>query len=214
MHFLRRCITKLKSYTALIYRKEVIEQMRCKNEVEHVSIISSNCIGGILSHDLGIRFESPTINLFFSANDFIKFVKNLKYYLSIDFDYFEKSERGGGYPVGHLEDITIHFVHYKTEEECKEKWNRRKLRVDFDNILLIFTDRNGLTTEMLQEFLNLPYKKLVYVSKKEMCITNECIYVPGFEKEKNVGEMDKYADWTGHRYYEKYVDIVGWLNSK
>ena len=40
------------------------------------TIISSNCIGGVIYSDLHRKFLSPTINLFFSAKDFLKFVFN------------------------------------------------------------------------------------------------------------------------------------------
>ena len=48
-----------------------------------ISIISMNCTGGILYHDLGLQFRSPTVNLFMRAEDFIKFCENLEFYLSI-----------------------------------------------------------------------------------------------------------------------------------
>ena len=35
------------------------------------TIISSNCIGGVIYSDLHRKFLSPTINLFFSAKDFL-----------------------------------------------------------------------------------------------------------------------------------------------
>ena len=49
-----------------------------------ISIISQNCIGGVFYHDMNEKFLSPTINLYFDAYDFLKFVKNISYYLSLD----------------------------------------------------------------------------------------------------------------------------------
>ena len=35
------------------------------------SIISNDCLGGMISHDLGLKFMSPTINLYFeTAEDY------------------------------------------------------------------------------------------------------------------------------------------------
>ena len=46
---------------------------------ENVSIICNNCTGGIILHDLGLKFNTPTINtLFYSADDFIFFVLNIR----------------------------------------------------------------------------------------------------------------------------------------
>lgn len=193
-------------------RKLIVKMMKRCNKTEHVSIISSNCIGGVLSHDLGLRFESPTVDLYFSANGFLKFVSNLKYYQNVSLDKFEVSH-GGGYPIAYIDDVKLDFVHYKSVEECTLKWNERRKRINYDNIRLIFTDRDGMSLNILKQYLALPYKKVVYVSKKEWCLNDECIYIPGFESAGFVGDLTKYADLFGHRYYEKYFDIVRWLNN-
>ena len=39
------------------------------NKTKDISIIANNCIGGCLYHDLGLKFLSPTIDLFFYPND-------------------------------------------------------------------------------------------------------------------------------------------------
>ena len=49
---------------------------------EKFTLISQNCIGGVFYHDMGLPFQSPTINLYFKAADFIKFVLNLEDYLA------------------------------------------------------------------------------------------------------------------------------------
>ena len=75
---------KFKNYVWKKNRKKVnIEnQKRLRNK--DVTIISTNCTGGILSHDLGLQFKSPTINMFFRAEDFVRFWENLEYYMSIE----------------------------------------------------------------------------------------------------------------------------------
>lgn len=47
-------------------------QRELKNK--EVSFLCPNCIGGILFHDLGLRFLSPTVNLMMTQTDFVKFV--------------------------------------------------------------------------------------------------------------------------------------------
>lgn len=44
---------KLKDY--------VMRRLRLENS--DITILSNNCIGGIIYHKLGLRFKSPTINL-------------------------------------------------------------------------------------------------------------------------------------------------------
>ena len=212
-HIVFRFERKVCALTSKIFRQSVVNVMKAENRISHCSIISSNCIGSLLSHDLGMRFETPTVNLFFSANDFITFVEKLDYYLSIplvDVHYADSYS----YPVGNLDNINIHFVHYKSIDECIIKWEDRKKRIDMHNLFLVCTDRNGMTDDLLNRFLRLPYRKIIFVSKKTYLKTDECIYIPGFEKNGQVCEMDKYADLFGHRYYEKYCNIVAHLNVK
>lgn len=61
------------------------------------TIFSQNCIGGIMYHDLGIQFQSPTVNMLFTPKDFIKFMKDIHYYLEQDI-IFMKTDKP--YPVG------------------------------------------------------------------------------------------------------------------
>lgn len=45
------------------------------------SLITSDCTGGCVAKDLKVRMNSPTRNFYFNADDYIKFCKNLDYYL-------------------------------------------------------------------------------------------------------------------------------------
>ena len=51
-------------------------------------------------HDLGLRFNSPTINLYIQPNEFINFVKNLKDYVRCELE--EIHDASVGFPVGRL----------------------------------------------------------------------------------------------------------------
>lgn len=124
-----------------------------------VSIISNHCMGGIIYHDLGLRFNSPTINLKILPDDFIKLVENLNDYMSCDLIEIESDLK---YPVAKLKDITIYFVHYKTFEEASDKWNERKKRINYDNIRVMMSARDGCSYDTLQRFDKLPYKKVFF----------------------------------------------------
>ena len=49
--------------------KKISQKNRERLNRDDVTIISTNCTGGILYHDLGLEFKSPTVNLFFRAQD-------------------------------------------------------------------------------------------------------------------------------------------------
>lgn len=91
---------------------------------KNISIISNNCIAGVLYHDLKCQFKSPTINLFFpKPEDFIKYVQNMEFYNKNELIQIDSDQT---YPVGKLFDIEIHFMHYSSFKEAKKCWNTRK----------------------------------------------------------------------------------------
>ena len=102
-------------------------------------MISSNCNGAFILHDLKLRFNSPFVNLWIKPKDFIKLLKNFDEYMRCKLDKI--TEGGIDYPIGKLKDIKIYFQHYSTFEEAERKWEERKKRIDKENLFVLFTDR-------------------------------------------------------------------------
>lgn len=212
MTFWGRIIKKIRDIAAIPYRPKICAAMRETITNTEYSVIASNCNGAILTHDLGLEFRSPTVNLYFEAEGFVKFCENIDYYLSlVPIEVPELTEKQG-YPVCQLDDVLLFCVHYETYDDLVHKWESRKLRINFHNIFLMYTDRNGCTNELVERFSKLPYKKIMF-SHKPLPEYDFVQYVPGFEKESEVGQLHFYADFKGNRYYEKYFDIVKWLNN-
>lgn len=128
---------------------------------KNFTILSSECAGGVIYHDLGLKFDSPTINLWFKPNDYLLFLNNLNYYLNTN-SLTEELNNDLAYPVGILGEgdkkIKLYFQHYENFQIAKEKWNVRKKRVHLNNLFIIMTDRDGATKEMLSEFDALMFK--------------------------------------------------------
>lgn len=111
-----------------------------------MTIICNNCAAVALYQDLGMRFDSPTIALQILPEDYTKFCLNLKHYMECELkEYKELSEadmikfkrlfnQPPYFPVGIVDDVMICFQHYSSFEEAKEKWDRRKARIDYDHI--------------------------------------------------------------------------------
>ena len=155
-----------------------IEEAKKEYKAEDISFISQNCIGGVIYHDMGQKFLSPTINLYFMANDFIKFVQNLEYYLNQELIMREDTE----VVTGVLDDIEIYFLHYHTNEDALTKWNERKNRINMDKIFVIKTDRDGFDDNSLEEFKKIKYNKAL--------ITRN----PNWENEEFVIYLSKHKD--------------------
>ena len=64
------------------YIRRSWNRMRIKER--DFTIISNNCWAGKVYQYLGMPYLTPTVGLYFFAEDYIKFVSNLKYYLSLE----------------------------------------------------------------------------------------------------------------------------------
>lgn len=200
-----------------MYRKTVfsllqyINKKKNKNRIKNkdVTIIASNCIAGCVYSDLGMPFNSPTINCFFFSSSFVKFCSNLEYYLNIELQEVSISKDAGlvDYPVGILEDVEIHFLHYKNFDEAKIKWEERRERVNLNNTVFLMTDRDVNEPSDFDVFLSdKKNKKLVFTVKK---IQDNDSYVHCYKEKGSVIS----PDFTTFRKYEYYIDIVEWLNN-
>jgi len=190
-------------------RKKLNAKLHNDLSSKKFSIIASFCGGGTLYHDAGVQFLSPTINLAFDGEDFIKFVCNLKSYLQMDLQEYKTEEVP--YPVGRLHDVEIRFVHYRTFDEAERKWKERSKRINFDNIIVMATDRDGMGTDAcMAAFDKLPYKKVMFTSTPHPEYS-WAVFCPCFKGQKSVGTMTGIADIHGHRYYEKYLDISAFI---
>lgn len=173
------------------------------------SIFASFCGGGTLYHDIGMKFLSPTINLAFDGPDFLSFVENLEENLRKEIIEYKTDKVT--YPVGRIDDIEIRFVHYENFDSAVQKWKERCLRVNFDKILIMATDRDGMNSpECLERFDKIPYHKVMFTSHKYHYPW--AVYCPDFKNQQCVGVMTGIADLKGRRYYEKYINILQLLN--
>lgn len=192
-------------------REEINKENRSRLKNSNFSVIASNCNGAFILHDLGVKFNSPTVNLFLYPTDFLKLLKNLKYYMSLELEFVKKDNIE--YPVGKLDDILLYFMHYESEQEAKSKWNERKLRINYDNLFIIMTDRDGCTKQDLEEFDKLDYKNKIIFTHINYPNIKSSVYIKGFENESQIGHIYEFKNEnTGEKYYDDF-DYVSWFNS-
>ena len=199
-----------------------LNRARLKNK--DISLICSNCIGGIIYHSLGLRFNSPFINLYMTGEDYIKALENWQDFLGTEI--VEDTTEIKPYPigVGYL-GIKVHFLHYAMFDEAIEKWNRRKVRVKADNIAFMF-DYAGGDMSLLERFDRLPFEhKVVFTAdkcpniKSAVCLKGYknycrlCRLYKKFTKKNwspNIWMMQNRI--TGKRFIDQF-DYVSWFNS-
>lgn len=141
-----------KTIAKIIRRKYIANTRKIFDYNNKFTLLCDNCMGGEIYNNLGLRFTSPTINMHFQEYDFLKFVKNLPYYINCQLSFFKDGLHS--YPVARLDDIVLYFDHYKTENEAREKWEERKTRIVWDNIYVAMNDLE-LSDAQFEEYLKL-----------------------------------------------------------
>lgn len=183
------------------------------------TILSNTCIGGIISHDMGLKFLSPTINLYIRPQEFVKLISDLDYYLSLEMVEIQHS---ASYPVAMLGDITLYLKHYETFEDAKKKWEERCKRINKNKIYIMMTDRDfsppdkkreACDRAVLEAFDRLPYKKVCFTGHNYENLQS----CKGVSKNRDgdcVNIITDIVSYSGKRLYQyaDQFDYIDWLN--
>lgn len=212
---LKRIINKIRK---VYFNKFVIPKLHKKysafSEKADCTIICNNCFGGMLYHDLGVKFFSPTINLFFEMDDYLEFVENLDYFLNCRLS--DGGEYAGGGVIGILDNkIKIIGIHYKSFDELQDKWTERCKRVNRDNLFLIGIYRDGCNDEHVKRFCRLPYKNkkfLVPYNRHIDCENGGDVIV--YMKAKDIVPGADIMASLHIRSYIKAFDFYDWLTKE
>ena len=198
-----------------IFRHSIDVENRLRLKNKDFTIISSNCIGGIIYHDLKMPFLSPTINLYMNTKDFIKFCSNMKYYL--DQELIEVLDKEYNYPVAKCVDLKLYGVHYRNFHELNDKWHERAGRINWNNIYVMLAERDDCGINDIKQFDKLEIKNKVIFVHQEMPHIKSAVYIPGSlddEGERTcVADLTTYKGrFTGERLIDKF-DYVEFFNS-
>lgn len=142
------------------------------------SVISHHCFAGYTYHSLGLRFKTPLINMFVPQLDMIeKLYLNLQYYIDQELKYdrmeYEPNLKRD-YPVFELADIELHFNHYHDVAEAIQIWNRRKGRINFDNLIFELVIENDAGYQL---FHKLPKGRRIGFSSQQYS-DSDIVYLP------------------------------------
>lgn len=189
-----------------------MERVRLKNR--DFSLITNNCLGGVILHDMHLQFRSPTINLYFENEQFIIFCEHLKYYCSIPIT--EVVNAGREFPVGKLigqyGEVYLYFMHYSSFDEARSKWEERVKRINFSNLFIIMESKPECPSSLLYRFDKLPYNKVVLTCGPSSLI-NYSFPIPSsfYSKDYHNGKLLEYHKWGLRRFYENF-DYVLFFN--
>lgn len=205
--------SKFRSAINKLQRKAINKTFQQQLTNQGMSVISANCVGAFILHDLNQPFNSPFVNLYLDPSDFVRYLQNITFYQAQTLQFIQTEKP---YPVGLLDDLKVHFMHYHSEQEAKEKWEARSQRLDFDNLFIMMTDKDsgkGAKYEDLKAFDNLPYQNKVVFTHKPYPEFKSAFYIKGFENKNEVGDLFTFSGWNGEKYYDQF-DYVSWFNQK
>lgn len=187
-----------------------------RNKLNNIdfTIISNNCWGGSVYRRYGLPYASPTVGMYFFAEEYIRFLSDLEKNIYLPFRIIEAKEskyskelhrRGqDSFYIGVLGDeIEIVLMHYHNRTEAIEKWNRRVKRVNFDNLIVKMSEMNLCTEKHLRSFCNLSFKKKVLLTAKERGFENEIVI-------KRYTRNNEISNDT--LYYSRHVDLEKLIN--
>lgn len=177
------------------------------------TIISNNCFAGVTYEYLNMPYLSPTIGLYFFADEYIRFVNNIKHYTSEKLEKLDINDskykkellriNQNKVVLGKICDVEIVFLHYDSFDEAKEKWEKRCKRINYQNIIYKFNDQNLCNEKHLNEFYNLDFKNKICFTAKKYSYPN--FYQLKRNKKNNCVKDDVFK-------YHKKFDIVKFIN--
>jgi uncharacterized protein (DUF1919 family) len=166
-------------------------------------IISDDCWGAEVYRHLNRAYNTPFVGLMVGPDDYLRLLADLERYLAQPMTFRDEWGHFAGrrYPVGLLDDVELHLLHYGSTEEAAEKWKRRVARIDHTHLAVKFdASKAGVRPRHVEMFHALPFpRKLVYAR-------------PGVRGTVTV------SDWTldGAAMFartQRTFDVVTWLRS-
>ena len=128
-----------------------------------VSILANSCVGGFVYDYFGLPYNSPTVGLLIEDCDFVRFISDIEKYKSMDLQFINPSDSKHrmlyenhpkwGWPIAMLDDIEIHFMHYRTKDEAATKWKRRISRLNLQNLIILFAETENTAADTLKQIL-------------------------------------------------------------
>ncbi|MEE9332631.1 MAG: DUF1919 domain-containing protein [Granulosicoccaceae bacterium] len=211
---LSKLLTKTTQKATKLARKAQVQQHIRGIKSRDFSIIASNCTGTLPYRFIDMTYLSPTANLFFYAPCYLKFAARLDYYLKQELKFVGSSkyvpgrivhQQFGQYPIAHLDDVEIHFMHYETAYDAQDKWIRRSQRINPKKIIFAFTDRDLCTLDLMQQFDLLPGRKILLTAQASPWLSS-AITVPAYRGQSEIGDAYTNYNHLSHVNFRRLID--------
>lgn len=198
MHFFQKTVIKLSGSIS-----KRLDFIFLKNK--EFCIISNNCWGNKLYLIAKREYNTPFIGLYLLPDDYINFINNLEFNISIELEDKHFNKDFTDYPLADISGCKIHFLHYKDHSEAIEKWNRRRLRLishinnhGLNSIIFKLCDIDDKSTLALKEFDDLEFTRKILITR------NSCKYLLD-ENGKVINGPELFKGRL--LYYKKYINL-------
>lgn len=181
--------------------RKILAPIRRIGIKKEFTLFADNCWGGRLYDKFSLQYKTPTIGLAIKNEQFVKFLYNIDYYLSLSLEPIEETQKRvnseWGFYDCRLGDLVIEFRHYRNAGDAIDKWDRRKNRIVKDNIIVKMTYYDQIINEeLINKFIDLPYKKILFTSNEQVMKYNKInrcrvVYIPIEKKDSEFLESDK-----------------------
>lgn len=150
-----------------------------KIKESNISILSDNCFAGFLYHYFGLKFLTPTINMYCDHEAYYSFLENLQENMTRQMekveDYAETPFLGRFmFPRGRVGKVEWQFNHDVEFETAAARWKRGCERFNWNNYLTIMTIRSD---EMAYKFDALPIEHKIGFYWKDLGLKS-VVYIP------------------------------------
>jgi uncharacterized protein (DUF1919 family) len=199
--------------------KKELEIIKDKNFV----IISDNCWGAEVYQWYRRPYNSPFVGLGIYGDCYLKLLSDFDFYMGLELKFKPQTEtkypyicKDSYYPMGLLGDIEIHFVHYSTEEDAKNKWERRTKRMlevtDKNDFFFKICDNWEAEIQHFKQFHELPFKnKVSFIPDNKKHFDNPA-HIAVYERERK----NKTVVPNGVGLFKVsflYFDLTRWLST-
>lgn len=216
---MRNCFELTKVGTSILrFHRHIFYRLAYKKDASKLinydfSIIASNCIAGVFYNFYNLKFLTPTINTDFNGMGFLKFVNNIEE--CINNEIVEIKDNTYNFPVGKMENIgIIKFPHCETFEDAINDWNRRKARINYNNIIVIWNIKGLAKQEEIEEFDKIKYRKICYTNDPKLENHQNCVFLKRYVDIVPTPLLTNIRNFSCRRIFDYYFNIIDYINGK
>ncbi len=182
------------------------------------TIISNNCWGTFIYKKYALPYRSPFVNLVVFAPDYIELLENFSQEILKKLTFIEHKNSkykeelisleiyDENYPIGILDNkYELHFIHYATQQDAKEKWLRRVQKMNMNKLIFKFSDGDKFEINMAKRFDELKFKNKVCFLASEHKKLSSVVTLEKFRGSKRV-----YDEWENSA---KEFDVTKFINT-